>query len=215
MTGPDTPTYLIDLPQFRDSAAALADAHPELRPYADPARLREWKKLPAGFAGLCDIVIGQQVSTTVAETLCNRFADLMEGDVTPQRVLGHDMETLRGIGLSRQKSSYITGLAEAITEGRFNPTALADMDEDAAMAELVKLKGIGPWSAEIYLMFALGKKNIWPAGDLGIQLGMQMLKNLKDKPSQEETRDLAHPWHPHRSAAALMVWRCYIDKKSV
>lgn len=215
MTGPDNPTYLIDLPPFRDSAAALADAHPELRPYADPDRLREWKQLPAGFAGLCEIIIGQQVSTTVAGTLCKRFAELLQNDVTPANVLSREADELRGIGLSRQKAGYITGLAEAIGQGAFDPDTLRDMDEDTAMAELVKLKGIGPWSAEIYLMFALGKKNIWPAGDLGIQLGMQRLKGLKEKPSQEETRDLARPWRPHRSAAALMVWRCYIDKKSV
>jgi DNA-3-methyladenine glycosylase II len=126
----------------------------------------------------------------------------------PEAILAASDEALRGAGLSRQKMSYARSLAEEVTSGRLDLARLSDSDEDA-IAELVRVKGIGRWSAEIYLLFAEGRPDVWPAGDLAVQIAIGRLLGLPEKPGERGLRELAEPWRPHRGAAAIFAWHHY------
>jgi DNA-3-methyladenine glycosylase II len=170
--------------------------------------LREFTR-PRGFPGLLRIVMEQQLSTKVAATLWDKLCRQLN-PVTPDAFLRLGEEELRACGFSRQKISYARGLAEAVASGRFDIEAVHGMDDESALAALVELKGIGRWSAEIYLMMALGRPDIWPVGDLAIQLGVQRLKGWTEKPSLAQLEAVAEPWRPHRSLAAKLVWHHYV-----
>lgn len=179
-------------------AAALAE-------YGYPApRLRE-----RGYGTLLRTILGQQVSVAAAQSVWNRLDTLMGGAILdPQALLRVQPDTLRTAGLSRQKAGYALGLADAVASGRIDLNDLP-ADDEAAIAALVSLKGIGRWSAEIYLLFAEGRPDIWPAGDLAVQVAVGRILGLDAKPSEKETRALAEPWRPHRGAAAIFAWHHY------
>jgi DNA-3-methyladenine glycosylase II len=123
-------------------------------------------------------------------------------------MLRSDEATLRSFGLSRQKISYVQSLAKLVVEGALNFEALPQ-DDEAAIALLTEVKGIGRWSAEIYLLFAEGRPDIWPAGDLAVQIEIGRLLGLPDRPSERAIRKLAENWRPHRGAAAILAWHHY------
>ncbi|WP_207461780.1 DNA-3-methyladenine glycosylase 2 family protein [Azospirillum sp. SYSU D00513] len=180
-------------------AEALRVGGPELRDFSRPD----------GFPGLLRVVMEQQLATVVAVALWNKLVARLD-TVTPEGFLTLGDEELRSLGFSRQKIGYARGLAEAVAGGRLDLDAIHAMEDEAAIAALVQLKGIGRWSAEIYLMTALGRPDIWPVGDLAIQLGVQRLKGWAEKPSQAELEAVAEPWRPHRSLAAQLVWHHYV-----
>jgi len=161
-----------------------------------------------GFAGLLRIVVAQQVSAHAARAIIARLAAAAR-PLTPEAFLALDDEALRSIGLSRQKIRYGRALAEDVLAGRLNFRALGCMDDEAAIAHMVRAKGIGRWSAEIYLLFALRRPDIWPADDLAVQVAAQRLKGLEARPARENMIALAEPWRPHRSAAARFLWHIY------
>ena len=134
-------------------------------------------------------------------------AELGEG-CDPQALLARDFDALRACGLSRQKQGYARSLAELVVSGALDLHALPADDEEA-IAQLVQIKGIGRWSAEIYLLFAEGRPDIWPAGDLAVQIAVGRLAGLAERPSENVTRTLAEPWRPHRGAAAIFAWHTY------
>ncbi|TAL30261.1 MAG: DNA-3-methyladenine glycosylase 2 family protein [Alphaproteobacteria bacterium] len=198
--------YLHDLPEIGKGLRALGRNHPELKAAHKRIGILPWKKQPDDFAGLVYIIIGQQVSVAAAAHMIARLHS-MTPEITPRRFLKLDDMQLREIGLSRQKMAYCRDLAERIVNKKFRPADLSSMDDAEAFAALTSLKGIGPWSAEIYLMFSLGRADIWPAGDLGLQAGMQRLHGLKTRPDIKKTRQMGEIWAPYRSAASLIVWR--------
>lgn len=165
---------------------------------------------PGGFIGLLRMVMEQQLSTTVALALWDKLRSRL-GDVTPEAILRTDDDTLRACGFSRQKVGYARGLAEAVADGRLDFDAIHRMPDEEAIAALVTLKGIGRWSAEVYLMMAQDRPDIWPVGDLAIQLGVQRLKGWADKPTPAQLLAVAEPWRPHRSLAAKLVWHHYVS----
>ncbi|MGC6401425.1 DNA-3-methyladenine glycosylase family protein [Sphingomonas sp. FW199] len=195
--------------QLNAGMDALADREPAiaaaLADYGYPApRLRE-----RGYATLLRTIIGQQVSVKAAQSVWNKLDALLDGAVLdPAALLAADAETLRAAGLSRQKAGYALGLADAVASGRIDLHQLPADDEEA-IAALVSLKGIGRWSAEIYLLFAEGRPDIWPAGDLAVQIAVGRILGLSEKPTEKETRALADPWRPHRGAAAIFAWHHY------
>ncbi len=164
-----------------------------------------------GFGTLLHIILEQQVSVEAARAMYARLRKHCRW-VTPERFLALDDDTLRRCGFSRQKMAYGRHLAMAIRDGGFDPKALARHDDETAMAELVKLKGIGRWSAEVYLLFALSRPDIWPADDLGLQLAVQWLKGLDQRPSGSTLRALAEPWRPWRAVAACLLWQFYLHR---
>ncbi|CBS85893.1 DNA-3-methyladenine glycosylase family protein [Azospirillum lipoferum] len=165
---------------------------------------------PTGFVGLLRMVMEQQLSTKVALALWAKLQDRLGGEVTPGAILALNDETLRACGFSRQKIGYARGLAEAVASGRLDFDIIHDLPDEEAIARLVALKGIGRWSAEVYLMTTLDRPDIWPIGDLAIQLGVQRLKGWADKPTAKQLIEVAEPWRPYRSLAARLVWHHYV-----
>ncbi len=163
---------------------------------------------PRGYATLLRTIVGQQLSVKAAASIWNKLEAGL-GDLTdPGVMLRSDEVTLRSFGLSRQKISYVQSLAKLVVEGALNFEALPQ-DDEAAIALLTEVKGIGRWSAEIYLLFAEGRPDIWPAGDLAVQIEIGRLLGLPDRPSERAIRKLAENWRPHRGAAAILAWHHY------
>ena len=161
--------------------------------------------LTPGLSGLCRIVIGQQISAKVANTLWARFQGMCDPS-DPEDVLSLSDGTMRSCGLSFQKMKYVRGAAQSILEGLVNPDNWHALPQDAVYQQIVALKGFGPWSAQIYLLFYLGKGDVWPAGDLGIQIGLQHYAELNNRPDERKTEKLGSRFAPYRSAAALLLW---------
>ena len=163
---------------------------------------------PRGATTLLRTIVGQQVSVAAAAAVWAKLEARVGEGCPAQPLLSASEEALRACGLSRQKQSYARSLAELVQSGELDLSALPAGDEDA-IAQLTRIKGIGRWSAEIYLLFAEGRPDIWPAGDLAVQVGLGKLLRLPDRPTEAATRDLAEPWRPHRGAAAIFTWHCY------
>jgi DNA-3-methyladenine glycosylase II len=137
-----------------------------------------------------------------------KLEELLGEDLPAEKLLAQDFDALRACGLSRQKQGYARSLCELVATGTLSLDSLPEEDE-VAIAELVQVKGIGRWSAEIYLLFAEGRPDIWPAGDLAVQAGLGRILGLAERPSEKETRALAEAWRPHRGAVAILTWHCY------
>lgn len=161
-----------------------------------------------GYETLLRTIVGQQVSVAAAASVWRKLeAELGEG-CAPDALLSRDFDALRACGLSRQKQGYARSLAELVTTGALDLHALPADDEEA-IAALTRIKGIGRWSAEIYLLFAEGRPDVWPAGDLAVQVEVGRILSLAERPSEKLTRTLAERWRPHRGAAAIMAWHHY------
>jgi len=170
--------------------------------YPEP-RIRE-----RGYATLMRTIVGQQVSVAAAASMWNKLEAFLGPELAPTRLLAAGFDELRACGLSRQKQSYLRSLCELVESGELDLESLPADDEEA-IAQLIQIKGIGRWSAEIYLLFAEGRPDIWPAGDLAVQAGLHKLLDLDERPSEKLTRELAEPWRPHRGAAAIFTWHVY------
>jgi DNA-3-methyladenine glycosylase II len=181
-------------PRFAD--AIVATGYPE-------PRLRE-----PGYATLLRTIVGQQVSVAAAASVWNKLELLLGSGCAPDKLIAQEFDALRACGLSRQKQGYARSLAELVMTGALPLDALPADDEDA-IAYLTQVKGIGRWSAEIYLLFAEGRPDIWPAGDLAVQEGVGRLLKMETRPSEKDIRDIAEKWRPHRGAAAIFTWHIY------
>jgi DNA-3-methyladenine glycosylase II len=158
-----------------------------------------------GFPALLRSIVAQQVSTHAARSIWNRLLSL-SGSLSPESFLAAGTDALRAAGLSGQKIRYGQALAAAVLEGSLNLSALPAMSDEEAIAELVKAKGIGRWTAEIYLMFALGRPDVLPSSDLGLIVAAQSLKGLVDRPTPGQLAEMALAWRPWRSVASLILW---------
>jgi DNA-3-methyladenine glycosylase II len=182
---------------------------------ADVARALERVGYPAprhrepGFATLLRIMVAQQLSTKSAAAIWARLEAACGPAVTAAGVLALDEAAFRTAGFSRQKMAYGRSLAEAVAGGVLDLEALATMPEDDAITAISALRGFGRWSAEIYLLFALGRADIFPGDDLGLQAGMQKLKRLEARPNRKAMDVLAEPWRPLRGCGAVFLWHYY------
>jgi DNA-3-methyladenine glycosylase II len=167
------------------------------------ARLRE-----RGYRTLLRTIVGQQVSVAAAASVWRKLEELLGEDMPPEALLAAEFDALRACGLSRQKQGYARSLCELVVSGELDLHNLPADDEEA-IAELVRIKGIGRWSAEIYLLFAEGRADVWPAGDLAVQAGLAKILGLEERPSEKATRELAEAWRPHRGSVAILTWHCY------
>ncbi len=158
-----------------------------------------------GFSSLFKSICAQQVSAASARAVAGRL-EAATDPLTPANFLALDDTALKKVGLSRQKIGYGRTMASAMVEGGFDLRAVARMTDDAAIARLTELKGVGRWTAEVYLLFALKRPDIWPSGDLAVIKGLQRLKRLDAQPTEEEMQELARPW---RSVAARLLWHLY------
>jgi DNA-3-methyladenine glycosylase II len=173
-----------------------------------PPRIRD-----RGHQTLLRTIIGQQVSVASANAIWGRMEAAVGAGLDPVVLAATPDEMLRAAGLSRQKISYVKSLAELIASGELNLFALPADDEEA-IAALTRIKGVGRWSAEIYLLFAEGRGDIWPAGDLAVQEEVGQLLGLPERPSEKAVREIARKWSPHRGAAAIFTWHSYNSRLS-
>ena len=159
------------------------------------------------FAALCRIIVGQQVSTAAARTIWGRLADSFGGPPTPQQLTAPGAEgKLRAAGLSGRKASYMIGLGEAVAGGELRPDELDTAGDEEVVEALVAQRGLGRWSAEMFLIFDLGRPDVFSGGDLGLRRGVQIALELDEMPTPEEATALAERWSPNRSLASLYLW---------
>lgn len=169
-----------------------------------------WAREP-GFPTLVHIILEQQVSLASARAAFDKLRAEVN-PLTPDGLLALDDETLRRLGFSRQKTVYARYLANAIVTGTLDVDALVTLPDEEVRAQLVALKGIGPWSAEIYLLMALGRADAWPSGDLALQVAAQTIKGLPSRPDPVALNALAETWRPWRAVAARLLWHHYLNK---
>lgn len=170
--------------------------------YPEP-RIRE-----TGYTTLLRTIVGQQVSVAAATSIWNKLEAGFGAGCPADAIAIAEFDALRACGLSGQKQGYAKSLAQLVLDGELRFDALPADDEEA-IALLTKVKGIGRWSAEIYLLFAEGRPDIWPAGDLAVQEAVGRLLGLPERPSEKAIRAIAEKWRPHRGAAAIFSWHCY------
>lgn len=194
--------------QIRHALDTVAGADPQVARALDIVGYPAPRASDPGYRTLLRAIVSQQVSVAAADSVWRKLESLLGADMRPDALLAHDYDALRSCGLSRQKQGYARSLCELILQGAVDLNALPQEDE-AAIAELVQIKGIGRWSAEIYLLFAEGRPDIWPAGDLGVQGGVQRILGLAERPQEKETRRLSQDWRPHRGAMAIFTWSCH------
>lgn len=173
--------------------------------------LPEPRHRPAGYNALLRTLVAQQISVAAARSIYARLEAALGDLDSPAVILAASDETLRAGGLSRQKIAYARSLAEAVETGLLDFPALARLDDEAAIAVLSSIKGFGRWSAEIYLLFAEGRPDIWPADDLGLQEGVRRLLRLEERPRPKALRTLTEGWRPHRGAMAVFCWHYYAN----
>ena len=194
--------------QLRAGLDAIAEREPafaralSLAGYPEP-RIRE-----RGYRTLLRTIVGQQVSVAAAASVWRKLEAELGEDMAPDVLLAAEFDALRACGLSRQKQGYARSLCELVAGGELDLENLPTDDEEA-IAELVRIKGIGRWSAEIYLLFAEGRPDVWPAGDLAVQVEIGRLMGLDGKPSEKYLREIGERWRPHRGAAAILAWHSY------
>lgn len=169
-----------------------------------------WTRKP-GFATLIHIILEQQVSVASARAAFERLQDAI-APVTPSRFLALSDARLKRIGFSRQKTGYARLLARAIVARRLSLPALARMSDDEARSTLTQHKGIGNWTADIYLLSALGRPDIWPGSDLALAVAAQKLKQLQARPTPAEMMQMAEAWRPWRAVAAHVLWHFYLSQ---
>ena len=195
----------IGIERLKESLDALAASEPKIAEALARAGYPEPRISERGDITLLRAIVGQQVSIKAAASMWAKLQAAVGERVEPEAILAASDEALRGAGLSRQKASYARSLAEEVVSGRLDFDNLPE-DDDEAIAELVRVKGIGRWTAEVYLLFAEGRRDIWPAGDLAVQIEVGRIMGLGDRPSEKAVRDLAEAWRPHRGAFAIFSW---------
>jgi DNA-3-methyladenine glycosylase II len=193
---------------LHEAMRALAAIEPAFAAGIERAGLPEPRISERGYATLLRTIVGQQVSVASARAMWARLEAGLEDVTDPERVIAASDEHLRACGLSRQKAGYARSLAGLVASGDLDLARL-DADDEAAIEALTRIKGIGRWSAEIYLLFAEGRPDVWPAGDLAVQIEIGRMLGLAERPSEKETRALAEAWRPHRGAAAIFAWHHY------
>jgi len=188
--------------------ADLADRDADIARALDSAGMPALRRAAPGFGALLRTIVGQQVSTHAARAIWGRL-EARCSPMTAERFLRLRATTLRKAGLSRQKIRYACSLAELVASGTLDLEGLIRLDEQSAIAALTEVKGIGQWSAEIYLLFALGRPDIWPVDDLALARAVRHLKGLPEDARRADLIAIAEPWRPWRGAAAHLMWHYY------
>jgi len=174
----------------------------------DEVLRRRGRRPTQAYGALLRAIVGQQLSTKAARTIYGRLEAMFdERAPTPAELLAADEEQVRGAGLSRPKVAYLRDLAEHVEDGRLELDRLAELPDEEVIAQLTAVKGLGEWTAHMFLVFHLGRPDVLPVGDLGIRNAAALAYGLDSPPKPDELRELAEPWRPHRSLASLYLWR--------
>jgi DNA-3-methyladenine glycosylase II len=169
---------------------------------------------PAEFASLAEAIIYQQLNGKAAVTIFNRFAEMAGRPITPQGVLKLTDEQMRGVGLSKQKSAYLRDLAAKTAAGLLDFSRLPELSDEEVIQRLTQVKGIGVWTAHMFLMFSLRRPNVLPTGDYGVQMAVKKHYRKRKLPGPKDLEKIAKPWEPYRSVACWYMWRS-LDLKTM
>mgnify|MGYP001762682008 CR=1 FL=1 len=183
----------------------LAAVHAQTPPF-------EWRLRVGGFEGLFRMIVEQQVSVASAASVWARLREGL-GEITPERLLDHDLEQLRGMGLSRQKATYGQGMARAQIAGEIDLEHLSNLDDQSAIAALTALKGVGLWTAEAYLLMREGRLDVFPGGDVALQEAIRWADGAEARPDQKAAYARAEIWRPYRAVATHLLWAWYTGVK--
>ncbi|WP_435154519.1 DNA-3-methyladenine glycosylase family protein [Haladaptatus sp. DFWS20] len=178
--------------------ATLLDRH-------DPYTERDWSE----YERLCISIINQQLSTASAKAVKERVFDLLDHEVTPETVLEASEEKLRDAGLSRTKVDYVKNAALAFQRNDYTKSSLADCSDDEVISRLTEIKGVGDWTARMYLLFVLEREDVLPLGDLAVRRGIEQVYNDGEELTRAEMREIAEAWRPYRSVATRYIWAEY------
>jgi len=193
---------------IRSHVEELASREPAFAKVIETHGMPEPRISERGAQTLLRTIVGQQVSVAAARSMWAKLEAAFGSPPDLAKLLAASDEELRAAGMSRQKSGYIRSLAELVISGELDLDTLPDDDEEA-IAHLTRIKGIGRWSAEIYLLFAEGRSDVFPAGDLAVMVELGRLMGLDEKPSEKQLREMAEAWRPYRGAAAVLAWHSY------
>jgi DNA-3-methyladenine glycosylase II len=181
----------------------LIDERGPIDPETDRRRSR-----PDAYEALARAIVGQQLSTKAARSIWERLVEVLGGTFPPPpELLGADPETIRSAGLSRSKVTFLRDLAERIADGRLDLKRLVELPDEDIVAALTEIKGVGPWTAEMFLIFNLGRPDVISTGDLGIRRAVQIAYGLDELPGPTDLQRIAEPWRPHRTLGCLYLWR--------
>lgn len=197
---------------FRSCALQLAARDPALETVVTSFGLPDFWERPATFATLVLFIVEQQVSLASAKATFERLGVAL-GGVTPDGLLAADDRALAAAGLSRQKRRYLRAASYAAVHGDLDLDEMAWQPDDAARRALLSVVGVGPWTADVYLLSALCRPDIWPIGDRALQVGVAEVLGLDDVPSPDRTDDLGERWRPARSVAARLIWHAYLGRR--
>ena len=199
--------YQLDTAGIKQSLDALADRHERIARALAQVGYPEERRREHSFETLARIVVGQQVSVAAATSINKKLVDALEGQLTATAVLDASEALLRSAGLSRQKVNYIQSLATAEVTGALVLESLPELSDEDAVAVITNIKGFGEWSAHMYLMFSLGRPDIWPVGDLAVREGFKRIQGLDERPSAGKLKPMGDDFRPYRSALAMLCWR--------
>jgi DNA-3-methyladenine glycosylase II len=205
MTGALTTT------RFRSAVAELAGRDADLAAVVEAFGQPRFRRRPQGFRTLLYLIVEQQVSLASARSTFGKLVARLGEEPTPRAVLALGDDDLRAVGFSRQKARYARALADAVAGGGLRLDSLRRRDDEAVKAALTRLPGIGPWTADIYLMEALGRPDVWPVGDLALAVGVEKVKRLAGRPDQAALTALGEAWRPWRAVAARVLWHYYLN----
>lgn len=197
---------------YRHGLSELGSRAPDLK-----AVISKWGRPPfwthePGFPGLVIAILAQQVSLESAQAAFDKLKEAI-GSIDPQAFLSLDDPMLRAIGFSRQKAAYVRGTAQRIIAGDLNLEAFASAGDDTVRQSLIAVRGIGVWTADTYLLFALRRRDAWPSGDLALAKAIQEVKGLTTTPTTEQVDRIADDWRPWRAVAARILWHHYLSER--
>ncbi len=169
-----------------------------------PERVRD-----QSFGIFLRVIVGQQLSVKAAASIFDRITALVGNDPGPTAFDGMDDDTLRAAGLSKQKINYVRSLCDRVKDGTLDIESLPKLSDEDAIQSITAVKGLGVWSAHMYLMSSLGRPDIWPVGDLAVRVGVGRIVETDERPTEKQTQEIGERWRPYRSAMALLAWHYY------
>lgn len=196
---------------IRKALDALAVDHSAVRQAIAQVGYPPSRRREHSFESLVRIVIGQQLSVKAAATIAQRVDEAVGGGLKPETLLATAPDTLRAAGLSRQKIGYLQSLAETVRSGALPIETLPELTDDEVEAAITAVRGFGRWSAHMYMMFSLGRPDIWPSGDLAVRVGFGRIMGWRDRPDEKQVIDKGRAFSPYRSALALLCWQFYSE----
>jgi DNA-3-methyladenine glycosylase II len=198
---------LIEVPEIHDGLTELVREYPHVKELCpDPLQTIKRSKYDDAFRGLLRIVVGQQVSTKAADSIWKKMVDAFGEEMNERTILQQDYDVLRSCGLSGRKVEYVQGAAKAVQDGSLNLKDAAELSDTEIAQQIIALKGFGQWSVDMFLLFGLGRGNVWADGDLGVKMGLQIFLDQDERPDDAQMKKYREVFAPHGSAASLLMW---------